>query len=341
MKLSVEMGNIYIYNKVREQVRGCFLLYLFSLLPLYSWAQDLNELYEKAVQEKISLKGYIEFIDNRNKQLRKEVKRLEDELKDKQEDAAKSQYLLDELRQKEQDSPLPALLERKKQLADSIAFYKQRIEEVRRDLANIGEAYNQANNQRQQLEAAKEEMVAQLIEKHRQLLQRPFLQLAPSDFETARQELHSFADDENVKALLQQLSVAERNNEDYSKARQVLNNKYDKTAEQRAIAALRQLTQVNDAQRAEINNTLTQLMAFQPALKDFRELITRLNGNGMGTQSYSNSDLDDDLSIFHAEQVQQKVKDIPYLQKSYATFIKELKANPKKHPAIEKEIMGE
>lgn len=335
------MGNIYIYNKVREQVRGCFLLYLFSLLPLYSWAQDLNELYEKAVQEKISLKGYIEFIDNRNKQLRKEVKRLEDELKDKQEDAAKSQYLLDELRQKEQDSPLPALLERKKQLADSIAFYKQRIEEVRRDLANIGEAYNQANNQRQQLEAAKEEMVAQLIEKHRQLLQRPFLQLAPSDFETARQELHSFADDENVKALLQQLSVAERNNEDYSKARQVLNNKYDKTAEQRAIAALRQLTQVNDAQRAEINNTLTQLMAFQPALKDFRELITRLNGNGMGTQSYSNSDLDDDLSIFHAEQVQQKVKDIPYLQKSYATFIKELKANPKKHPAIEKEIMGE
>lgn len=335
------MGNIYIYNKVREQVRGCFLLYLFSLLPLYSWAQDLNELYEKAVQEKISLKGYIEFIDNRNKQLRKEVKRLEDELKDKQEDAAKSQYLLDELRQKEQESPLPALLERKKQLADSIAFYKQRIEEVRRDLANIGEAYNQANNQRQQLEAAKEEMVAQLIEKHRQLLQRPFLQLAPSDFETARQELHSFADDENVKALLQQLSVAERNNEDYSKARQVLNNKYDKTAEQRAIAALRQLTQVNDAQRAEINNTLTQLMAFQPALKDFRELITRLNGNGMGTQSYSNSDLDDDLSIFHAEQVQQKVKDIPYLQKSYATFIKELKANPKKHPAIEKEIMGE
>ena len=335
------MGNIYIYNKVREQVRGCFLLYLFSLLPLYSWAQDLNELYEKAVQEKISLKGYIEFIDNRNKQLRKEVKRLEDELKDKQEDAAKSQYLLDELRQKEQDSPLPALLERKKQLADSIAFYKQRIEEVRRDLANIGEAYNQANNQRQQLEAAKEEMVAQLIEKHRQLLQRPFLQLAPSDFETARQELHSFADDENVKALLQQLSVAERNNEDYSKARQVLNNKYDKTAEQRAIAALRQLTQVNDAQRAEINNTLTQLMAFQPALKVFRELITRLNGNGMGTQSYSNSDLDDDLSIFHAEQVQQKVKDIPYLQKSYATFIKELKANPKKHPAIEKEIMGE
>lgn len=335
------MGNIYIYDKVREQVRGCFLLYLFSLLPLYSWAQDLNELYEKAVQEKISLKGYIEFIDNRNKQLRKEVKRLEDELKDKQEDAAKSQYLLDELRQKEQDSPLPALLERKKQLADSIAFYKQRIEEVRRDLANIGEAYNQANNQRQQLEAAKEEMVAQLIEKHRQLLQRPFLQLAPSDFETARQELHSFADDENVKALLQQLSVAERNNEDYSKARQVLNNKYDKTAEQRAIAALRQLTQVNDAQRAEINNTLTQLMAFQPALKDFRELITRLNGNGMGTQSYSNSDLDDDLSIFHAEQVQQKVKDIPYLQKSYATFIKELKANPKKHPAIEKEIMGE
>lgn len=335
------MGNIYIYNKVREQVRGCFLLYLFSLLPLYSWAQDLNELYEKAVQEKISLKGYIEFIDNRNKQLRKEVKRLEDELKDKQEDAAKSQYLLDELRQKEKDSPLPALLERKKQLADSIAFYKQRIEEVRRDLANIGEAYNQANNQRQQLEAAKEEMVAQLIEKHRQLLQRPFLQLAPSDFETARQELHSFADDENVKALLQQLSVAERNNEDYSKARQVLNNKYDKTAEQRAIAALRQLTQVNDAQRAEINNTLTQLMAFQPALKDFRELITRLNGNGMGTQSYSNSDLDDDLSIFHAEQVQQKVKDIPYLQKSYATFIKELKANPKKHPAIEKEIMGE
>lgn len=335
------MGNIYIYNKVRELVRRCFLLYLFSLLPLYSWAQDLNELYEKAVQEKISLKGYIEFIENRNKQLRKEVKRLEDELKDKQEDAAKSQYLLDELRQKEQDSPLPALLERKKQLADSIAFYKQRIEEVRRDLANIGEAYNQANNQRQQLEAAKEEMVAQLIEKHRQLLQRPFLQLAPSDFETARQELHSFADDENVKALLQQLSVAERNNEDYSKARQVLNNKYDKTAEQRAIAALRQLTQVNDAQRAEINNTLTQLMAFQPALKDFRELITRLNGNGMGTQSYSNSDLDDDLSIFHAEQVQQKVKDIPYLQKSYATFIKELKANPKKHPAIEKEIMGE
>lgn len=335
------MGNIYIYNKVREQVRGCFLLYLFSLLPLYSWAQDLNELYEKAVQEKISLKGYIEFIDNRNKQLRKEVKRLEDELKDKQEDAAKSQYLLDELRQKEQDSPLPALLERKKQLADSIAFYKQRIEEVRRDLANIGEAYNQANNQRQQLEAAKEEMVAQLIEKHRQLLQRSFLQLAPSDFEMARQELHSFADDENVKALLQQLSVAERNNEDYSKARQVLNNKYDKTAEQRAIVALRQLTQVNDAQRDEINNTLTQLMAFQPALKDFRELITKLNGNGMGTQSYSNSDLDDDLSIFHAEQVQQKVKDIPYLQKSYATFIKELKANPKKHPAIEKEIMGE
>ena len=335
------MGNIYIYNKVREQVRGCFLLYLFSLLPLYSWAQDLNELYEKAVQEKITLKEHIEFIDNRNKQLRKEVKRLEDELKDKQEDAAKSQYLLDELRQKEQDSPLPALLERKKQLIDSIAFYKQRIEEVRRDLTNIGEAYNQANNQRQQLEAAKEEMVAQLIEKHRQLLQRPFLQLAPSDFETARQELHSFADDENVKALLQQLSVAERNNEDYSKARQVLNNKYDKTAEQRAIAALRQLTQVNDAQRAEINNTLTQLMAFQPALKDFRELITKLNGNGMGTQSYSNSDLDDDLSIFHAEQVQQKVKDIPYLQKSYATFIKELKANPKKHPTIEKEIMGE
>lgn len=334
-------SNIYTYNKVRELVKKCLPLYLFLLLPLNGWAQDLNELYEKAVQEKIALKGHIEFIDNRNKQLRKAVKWLEDRLEDKLEDAAKSQRLLDELRQKEQDSPLPALLERKQQLADSIAFYKERIEEVKQDLANIGDAYNQANNQRQQLEAAKEEVVEQLIEKHRQLLQRSFMQLAPSDFESARQELHPFANDENVKALLQQLDVAERNNEVYSKARQVLSTKYNKVNVQNAIETLRQLTQVNDAQHDEINKTLTQLMGFEPVLMTFRELITKLSGNGMGTPGYSNSDLSDDLAIFHAEQVEQKVKNIPYLQKSYATFIKELKANPKKHPTIEKEIMGE
>lgn len=338
---------MYIYDEVRGtryEVRGmrkCFLLFFLLLLPFCGWAQDLNELYEKAVKEKIALRFLVESINDRDKQLRKEVKRLEEELEDKQEDAAKSQKKLAELQLKEQNSPLPALLERKRQLTDSIAIYKQRIEEAKQEIAGMDDAYNQVSNQRQQLESAKNEMVAKLIEKYRQLLQRPFMQLAPSDFESARQELHPFANDENVKNLLQQLDVAEKTNEVFSKARQVLSNKYNKAEVQHAIETLRLIIQVNDAQRNEISQTLTQLMGFEPALMAFRELITKLNSRDAGTPGYSNSDLSEDLEIFKAEQVEQQVKDIPYLQKSYATFIRELKANPKKHPAIEKEIMGE
>ena len=336
-----------IYNEVRSaryEVRGVrrgLLLSLFLLLPLYGWAQDLNELYEKAVKEKIILRARVDSIKARDKQLHKEVKRLEEELEDKQEDAAESQEKLSKLQQQLQDSPLPALLERKRQLTDSITVYKQRIEETKQEISGIGDAYNQARGQRQQLEAAKNEMAAQLIEKHRQLLQRPFKQLAPADFESARQELRPFANEENVKALLQQLDVVEKNNEAYAKARQVLSSRYNKTEVQHATETLRQLTQVNDAQRDEISQTLTQLTGFEPALTAFRELIKKLNSRGVGTAGYSKSDLGDDLAVFHAEQVEQQVKDIPYLQKSYATFIRELKANPAKHPSIEREIMGE
>lgn len=313
----------------------------FTLLPLAGWAQDIDRLYEKAVEEKIVLKGEIEQLRNRDRQLRKEVKRLEEELEDKCEDAAKGQRKLDELRQKEQDSPLPALLERKRQLTDSIALYNERIEKVKQEIAGIENAYNEADGQRQQLESQKDELAAKLIEKHRPLLHRPFAQLSSTDFVTARQELQPFAEDENVKALLKQLEVAEKNNEVFAQARLLLSQKYNKAEVQRMIVALPLLKQVNDAQREELNQLTALLKAYEPVLMTFRELIKKLNGNGMGTSGYSNSDLNDDLSIFHADQVEQKVKDIPYLQKSYSTFIKELKANPKKHPAIEKEIMGE
>ena len=141
--------------------------------------------------------------------------------------------------------------------------------------------------------------------------------------------------------MIEQLEHLKQNLDAYGQVGQVLNSPYNAPDVQRAAATLQSLTDVNAAQREEISHAAQQLRDFEPALAAFRQLITNLNSRGAGSNGYSNSDLNDDLSIFHAENVEQKVNNIPYLKKSYAIYINELKINPKRHPAIEREIMNE
>ena len=329
------------YHKVKCLVKRCLPVCLIVFLPLHATAQDVNALYTQAVQQKIALEEQNEQLSKRNQQLRKEAQRLESDLEDLRDDETKQQRKLNNLRQKEQDSKLPALLERRQQLTESIAASKASIEALQHELDSLVEADRQLRGQREQLETAKEAMVQQLIEKHQPLLQRPFRELTANDITAALGELSRINDHDEVRTLIEQLEHLKQNLDAYGLVGQVLNSPYNAPDVQRAAATLQSLTDVNAAQREEISHAAQQLRDFEPALAAFRQLITNLNSRGAGSNGYSNSDLNDDLSIFHAENVEQKVNNIPYLKKSYAIYINELKINPKRHPAIEREIMNE
>ena len=333
----------------RNMLHRCYYIYigigLLLLSPCLATAQDsldINRLYREAVEEKGALKADIELMDKRHRALQKEVKQLEEDLEDKQHDIDKLQQRIADRQAQMAESKLPALLRRKQELTESIAACREENERARQELASVDDALRQTTARKDELQAVKGEQAARVVEQYQPLLVMPFSKVTSAQLQQAHEACSKFADEPIVKSFLLKLDEMQKNKQTYDHAQQVLNKPFLRMDVQQAANQLQMLNLQNAAQQEECAKAIAQLGKFEDGLNAFKQFIKDMQTQGVGKAGYSKSDLTDDLLMTTPKlQVEERIKDVPYLQNKYNLLLKEWKARPDKHSAVESEILGQ
>lgn len=307
-------------------------------------ASDYSDAYEKVLKKNEMLTERRNAISDTLKKMEKEIKALEREYDSlrKNVDAKKKNAS----RQPADDNgvSLEHLVRQRDSLQNCISDNETVASNKEILIGEMGKRVKGLSITIDSLNHARDSIAENLLKKGKIYLHQPFPLMKDEELKQLQSSCERYSQtDKRVFDFLPQVEQTARNRICYCEALKVLEAPYNKFDVEKSFRALKEMRGIQREQQTDIDKACYSLMNYVNGLKAFKEFINNLNDKRKDVQYTYNYFEQDKPSIMKDgldKRIEQYLLCVPFLKRKYAEFMKEFRANPNRHSAVEEEILN-